>query len=785
MQVLSIGVLLALGVGMYSAMSSMSAWRVDSADASFALLRSHDLRVALAEGTFVDAGRLRRAARPVAGVAAAEERLVLATQVDASDRGRTVIVPGRIVGAAADAVDRVSIATGRAPAGPAEVLLEQTFAEHHGLPHAGSLRLAGGRSVRYTGHATAPEYFIVTAPGADFGAESSFAVLFTSLRSAQVLGSHEGQVNEVVVRLEPGERIAAAQLRLERALRRAVPDAAFAVTRGSDETARRLLYRDAEGDQEMLDIFAALLLAAAGLATFNLASRTVEAQRREIGIGMALGVEPRALARRPLLLAAQLGLIGVMLGLPAGVAANGWLRTVLEDFFPLPVLETPVEFGLFVRGALIGLMLPLLAAFLAVWRALRVAPVEAIRIGARSGRTSGWAGIAKGWRLPGGSLAALPLRNVLRTPRRTLMTMLGIAAIVTIVVAFAGIVDSFSGTLDSARAEALAGEVDRLVVDLAAPRAAGDPAVASIAAASTVAESQPSLRLRARLERRGRGIDAFVETVARRRPVWHPSVGRGSFEDSRPGLLIARRAAEDLGVGLGDRVTVRHPVQTAGGGSRLVSTPLIVTGIHTSPFRFVVYATPAAATALRAAGIVNRFSVVPRAGSSADDVKRELLRAPFVAGVQGAAATTDAADQRMDQFTDVLTVALLIGMGMALLIAFNTSAINADERVREHATMFAFGVGAGRVTRGTMVEAALVGAGATAAGVAGGHLVLRWIVYGVMPETMPDVGSLVAVAPATYGLAALAGLVVVAAAPLLTLRRLRAVDIPGALRVVE
>ena len=55
----------------------------------------------------------------------------------------------------------------------------------------------------------------------------------------------------------------------------------------------------------MMDIFAALLLGAAAFAAFNLISRTIEAQRREIGIGMALGVNPGALARRPLLLGGQ------------------------------------------------------------------------------------------------------------------------------------------------------------------------------------------------------------------------------------------------------------------------------------------------------------------------------------------------------------------------------------------------------------------------------------------------------------------------------------------------
>ena len=101
-QVLSIALLLALGVGMFSAMSSMSVWRVDSADSSFAALRMHDLRVSLVEGSTAREGALRSALERSAAradVAAARERLVVATQVDASaPEDQTIRVPGRIVG---------------------------------------------------------------------------------------------------------------------------------------------------------------------------------------------------------------------------------------------------------------------------------------------------------------------------------------------------------------------------------------------------------------------------------------------------------------------------------------------------------------------------------------------------------------------------------------------------------------------------------------------------------------------------------------------------------------
>ncbi len=228
-----------------------------------------------------------------------------------------------------------------------------------------------------------------------------------------------------------------------------------------------------------------------------------------------------------------------------------------------------------------------------------------------------------------------------------------------------------------------------------------------------------------------------------------------------------------------------HPVPTGPRTFRLVSTALPVTGIHTSPLRFLAYTNSAGATALRVPGLVNRVSVVPTAGRSADDVKAELLRLPEITAVQGAAATTDAVDQSMAQFNEILLVTVAIAAAMALLIAFNATAINADERTREHATMFAHGVPVARAMRGEIVEALLIGTLGTALGVAAGHAVLSWILTTNVPETMPDIGIVSAVTPATYVLAVVTGVVVVGVAPLLTLGRLRRTDLSGSLRVVE
>ena len=129
---------------------------------------------------------------------------MIPTQVDASSGRKSIIVPGRIVGASVNpSVDALATVRGRALAaaddGRPVVELERNFAKHYGLATAGTIRLAGGREVRYLGQALAPEYFVVTAPGADFGAEAGFAVVFTSLRTAQSLSGERGRVNELVL----------------------------------------------------------------------------------------------------------------------------------------------------------------------------------------------------------------------------------------------------------------------------------------------------------------------------------------------------------------------------------------------------------------------------------------------------------------------------------------------------------------------------------------------------------------------------------------------------------
>jgi putative ABC transport system permease protein len=156
-----------------------------------------------------------------------------------------------------------------------------------------------------------------------------------------------------------------------------------------------------------------------------------------------------------------------------------------------------------------------------------------------------------------------------------------------------------------------------------------------------------------------------------------------------------------------------------------------------------------------------------------------------VAAAEEAVAVSRTLDDALDDFGAALRIGWMFALVLAVLLAFNATTINTEERRREHATMFAFGLGSPSVLRTLVLENVLVGLAATVAGVLLGRLILEWVVGSLVRETFPDLGMQVVIGSTTLLVAAAAGLLALATAPLLAARRLRRMDVPSTLRVVE
>jgi len=290
-------------------------------------------------------------------------------QVDASTADRAILVPGALIGVpvgeAGPGVDGLFVQTGREltgdDVGRPVALLERHFGKYYDLPPTGTLEISGGQPIDYAGQAVTPEYFLVTTERGGFLAEANFAALFTSIETAQRLTGRTGQVNDLVLTLAPGADREGLKAELARLLSARLPAVGVTVTTREEDPAFKIIDADIDGDQQIYDIFAVLIFAGAVVAAFNLIARIVESQRREIGVAMVLGVPPWRIAIRPLLVAAEIALLGVVFGVGVGVLLGQAMVGVLKDFSPLPAWHTDFQWGVFFTVAIIGFLFPFLA----------------------------------------------------------------------------------------------------------------------------------------------------------------------------------------------------------------------------------------------------------------------------------------------------------------------------------------------------------------------------------------------------------------------------------------
>ncbi len=790
-QVAVIALVIAIGTGVYAALNSTSAWSRVSYDASYEALNTHDVRVSLPAGGYAPSGSMvdiLSAMEHPEWVNGSAERLIVPTQVDASTPERTILVPGRLVGIPSDTdgagIDRIYLTGGNGISGDTGAILEGHFASYYELPVEGNIELAGGVPIHYTGTGFTPDYFIVYSGQGDFLAQANFAAVFLPLTTVQQISGQADQVNDLLITLQPGVDRRTAAAEISRAFSAQMPQVGVRVETIDDDPAHSFLYKDLRNSNTTNIAIAILILLGAAFAAFNLTGRIVEAQRREIGIGMAMGVHRHTIALRPLLVGAEIAALGVVFGVGVGFLMGGLLRSVFQNTVPLPVWLTPFQFSPFAGAAAVGFLLPFMATAWPVWRAVRVEPVQAIQTGHLAVRGGGLAPLLKRMRLPGRSFAQMPVRNVMRAPRRSLLTILGIGAAIVMLVAILGSLDAFNHMLDRTSTELNRRTPDRVDVTLQGFQPA-DAALAMVAQrVPAVGSKEATVQVNGRASTDAAQLGLQITAQDLKSPIWHPTIAHEVAAGNLPGIVLSDKAAADLGLEPGDELAVTHPFRTGETTFGLRETRMRLIGIHDNPTRFLAFTDLANAELFGLAGFTNKLVVVPAPGISQAEVERAMFALPGVAFAQPPSASVDAFRDMLKQYNRIYQTIEGFVLLLALLIAFSAASINIDERRRENATMESFGVRVRTILRMSVVEAGIIGALGTLIGLGLGYLV-EGLLLRQTADQLPEVQFLTTLKPSSLVIALYLGIVVTAVAPLFTARKLRRMDISSTLRVME
>lgn len=294
----------------------------------------------------------------------------------------------------------MEIASGHAPRGPTEVMVDADTAEKHHLKIGDELRtiaVTGDIKAKISGIAA----FKVTNPGA--------AVVYLDTATAQqkLLGS-AGVFTQVSVTAEPG----VSDTQLKRNVATALESqAAYKVQTQKEAAAAG---KDSMGS--FLDVMKYAMLGFAGIAFLvgiflivNTFSMLVAQRTREIGLMRAIGSSRKQVNRSVLLEAVLLGIVGSILGVGAGIGlAVGLMKVMGAVGMELSTQDLTIAWTTPVAGLALGVIVTVLAAYIPARRAGKISPMAALRdagtpADAKSGRLRAGIGLI----LTGAGAAAL------------------------------------------------------------------------------------------------------------------------------------------------------------------------------------------------------------------------------------------------------------------------------------------------------------------------------------------------------------------------------------------
>ena len=122
----------------------------------------------------------------------------------------------------------------------------------------------------------------------------------------------------------------------------------------------------------VMSVFAGLALVLASIGLFGVLAALVGQRTQEIGIRMALGAQSKDVLRMVLGEGFRMVLLGVAIGVSAGVALSRYLASL---FFGV----SPANPATYLQVAILMLSIALVACLLPAWRAIRVNPMVALR----------------------------------------------------------------------------------------------------------------------------------------------------------------------------------------------------------------------------------------------------------------------------------------------------------------------------------------------------------------------------------------------------------------------
>ncbi|AUX26385.1 hypothetical protein SOCEGT47_069460 [Sorangium cellulosum] len=651
-----------------------------------------------------------------------------------------------------------------------EVLLGEAFADKRGLRPGDSVEVVVNgrmRRLQIVGVALSPEYVYQISGTSPWPDDERFAVMWMGAEALRAALDMRGAFNDLTLTLAHGASEGDVIAALDRAL---APYGGLGAHGRDRQISDRFLSDEFQQLRSTATIVPSLFLAVAAFLLNVVISRVISTQRTQIATLKAFGYSSWAIGRHYLALALLLVLAGAAAGVLVGLWLGDGMTRLYAEFYRFPVLELRITAGTAALGALISVVAATLGVALAVARAVRLPPAEAMRPEApASYRPTLVERLGLGRLLS--PAARMILRNVSRRPVKALLGAAGVAVAVSIVVVGRFTEDAGQYMMNM-QFRLVQGEDAAVFFYQPVPRAA----LSELAHVPGVLHVEP-MRAAPVALRAGHREHRTAIVGASPDAVLHRTVDRhGAFVPlPDEGLLLGVYLARKLGVRPGDVLTVevlegRRPV-------REVPVAALIDDLVGASAAMDLDAL----NRLLGEGdsISGAYLAVDRLGEEA--AYERLKRTPAVAGVSTTRAALESFDKIMGENLGVMrAIQVVFSSIIAFAVVYNKARIALAERSRELASLRVLGFTRAEVSLILLGELGVTTLAGIPLGLGLGYY-FAWAMCKAYEDTELFRFPLI-IHPSTYAYAALVVLVSAAVSALLVRRRVDQLDLVGVLK---
>ena len=653
-----------------------------------------------------------------------------------------------------------------------EAAVLESFATAHGLRLGDRLpAVINGklRQLRVVGTVLSPEYIYAIRPGAIINDPQRYAVLWMARTALAAAFNLDGAFNDVTLRLQPGALEANVVARLDRLL---VPYGGDGAITREHQISNQMLSTEL-GQLAALGGMVPLVFMGVAAFLMNLVlNRLIALQRAEVATLKAVGYTNRELTRHYLGLVAVVLMPGSVLGIFGGWLLGRFVLGIYAAIFGFPDLTFQPSLPLVLFALSVSLLAATMGALFAVRAATKLPPAEAMRPPAPAQyRRSLLEKLGLG--ALAGPSGLMIWREVQRRPVRTLLSSIGIAGAVALLILGRFGLDSLDAYLEGNLKREQHQDLTVMFAHPVSPRVIGQmariPGVLS-------AEGLHSVAVRAEHEQRKRDsvlIGLPAASTLRR------LVERGGPIVTVPpdGVLLTKKLGEILGLKIGERLDLELRE-----GNRQSVHPVVV-GFIDEAVGLSVYAQTDLVSALeRDQGAVSSvlLSLDPAAVPA---LEARLKTSPQVIDVTDLKADMQRLRDMNSEVMDMWTlVSISLAASVILGVVYNNARISLSARSRDLASLRVLGFSRAEISKvligGLAVEVAL----AVPIGLWLGRVWGVWFMRGVDQEMFRWA---VVVLPRTYAMATFVTLVAATASALWVRRSLDRLDLIAVLKTRE